>query len=352
MFYSRPDIESPGWDLKALPEPDGSRNHLAETVDGKTVGFRFSSGWLTVRYSETGSRHYTEMERELFCKKIAPFGVTNIFPEQLCDLMGLTVRGQVVAHPSCERMEDTYGWGGQYIDLSGRLTYWRSSHRMLAYGSDDAHNFVARILKALPDAIMIQSEFSEDRLTVRKRQISQLMHSDEHVLIGTGLSHEDVRSHVESGENTNVFPFSLRQWRHSDPMKGDITNKNLIKERHPEQEKTLRYDVINHRQWFFSSQYESDDDYARICMGRVLDIIEDYFKSDVQVIDLQSGRIVSERYTLDHEYGYYSKNFRDWCLEKPERYIAIGYEPPESSIKEQKIFSKSGKSLFYGFRPL
>ncbi|QQG36352.1 MAG: hypothetical protein HYS17_00740 [Micavibrio aeruginosavorus] len=113
MFYSRPDIKPLGWNLKELPVPDGSKNHLAVTTDGKIIGFRFSSGVLHVRYSDPGGTDsFFQMENELYKKAIAPFGTTDIFPEQLCDIIGLTVQGQKIEHPF-EKLEQSKTGGSK-----------------------------------------------------------------------------------------------------------------------------------------------------------------------------------------------------------------------------------------------
>ena len=95
VFYSRPEIEPLGWDLVDLPSPNGSRNFDGLTSDRRPIDFRFSSGWLTVERGDAGAHPDGAME-EILSVPISPFGVMDIYPEQLCDILGLTVKGRRV----------------------------------------------------------------------------------------------------------------------------------------------------------------------------------------------------------------------------------------------------------------
>src|SRR5262252_6155752 len=95
MFYSRPKIEPLHWDLVDLPTPNGSRNFDGLTSDRRPVDFRFSGGWLTVERGAPGASPDDPMEEALSIQ-IAPFGVLDIEPEQICDMLGLTINGRKI----------------------------------------------------------------------------------------------------------------------------------------------------------------------------------------------------------------------------------------------------------------
>src|ERR1043165_1048525 len=123
MFYSRPDIDPLGWDLLDLPTPNGSRNFDARTSDDRPVDFRFSSGWLTVERGEPGAPQDETGTETVLEKQIAPFGVMDIYPEQICDLLGLTVSGEKVVLEDLSPQARGFDWSGQ-------TTYWVSTHRL------------------------------------------------------------------------------------------------------------------------------------------------------------------------------------------------------------------------------
>ena len=350
MFYSRPNIKPLGWDLEELPKPEGSRNHLAKTIDGKIIGFRFSSGWLDVRYSNSGDTDsFFQMKHQYYKNPIAPFGTTRILPEQLCDLLGLTVRGQKIDLPS-EKIEQL---GNDCIDLSGKTTYWKSSHLMLAYGSSDVDELIDKILRVFPDAALLQSKFSRSQKTVKikRRQISFLMDSDEHVLIGVGLGQNDIDRALVS--ETNIFPFRVSFGRQSDVSKGDITRKNFINEKYGANKLDLKYEVINHRLWQFSTEFKTEDSFAQECMKTLLSVINDHFYNELEAINIQTGKLLKRGFDKALDFPSYSKNFYAWCLEKPNRYLSVGYEGPRMTrFSDQDYLTSGEKDVFYGYRPV
>src|ERR1051326_1279076 len=173
MFYSRPNIASLGWDLVALPTPNGSRNFDGLTHDGRPVDFRFSSGWLTVERGKPGADSDDEMETVL-SQQISPFGVIDIDGEQICDILGLTVQGRKTEPERVSHLSRGFDWTGQ-------TTYWRSTHRMLP--QDYAEILTRKISQTFPGSVMVQPKWGT-ALGVRVRQIKFFMNSDEMVSIG------------------------------------------------------------------------------------------------------------------------------------------------------------------------
>ena len=94
MFHSRPNIEPLGWDLVGLPIPNGIKNFDALTYDLRPVYFRFSGGWLTVERDPCNAPPDGPNMETILSVPISPFGVMDIYPEQVCDILGLTVNGQ------------------------------------------------------------------------------------------------------------------------------------------------------------------------------------------------------------------------------------------------------------------
>src|SRR5262245_12122715 len=173
MFYSRPNIEPLGWDLVDLPTPNGSRNFDGLTSDGRPIDFRFSSGWLTVERGQPGASPDGEME-EVLSLQIAPFGIIDIWPEDICDILGLSINGEKVVLEPIPPQNRSFDW-------SGEMTYWRSSHRL--NWDDDPEILVRTIMETFPGSVLIQPSWGSG-LRVRSRQIKFLMKTDEMVSIG------------------------------------------------------------------------------------------------------------------------------------------------------------------------
>src|SRR5271168_4561378 len=121
MFYSRPAIEPLGWDLTDWPQSDGAKYFDAFTSDQRPVSMRFGGGWLSVeRGPKNAPADCADME-EILCVRIAPFGTMDIGPEQLCDILGITVNGNKIYSAGVRT-------GARGFDWSGRTTYWQSTH--------------------------------------------------------------------------------------------------------------------------------------------------------------------------------------------------------------------------------
>jgi hypothetical protein len=91
MFYSRPSIEPLGWDLAEF-RPNGAFAFVGTTTDNRPVDIKYRSGWLQVWSGEPGAPS-TDEERVLVAK-IGPLYHGHMLPEQVCDVLGLTIKGQ------------------------------------------------------------------------------------------------------------------------------------------------------------------------------------------------------------------------------------------------------------------
>ena len=98
MFYSRPKIEPLAWDIVDLPtmSPDSPKHFDAFTSDRRPIDFHFSGGWLTVERGAVDAPIDGGPMQEILSVPIAPFGTMDIEPEQICDILGLTVNGRKI----------------------------------------------------------------------------------------------------------------------------------------------------------------------------------------------------------------------------------------------------------------
>ncbi|MGM0423152.1 MAG: hypothetical protein ACQEQL_08680 [Pseudomonadota bacterium] len=342
MLFSRPDIRPLNWDLKELPVPDGSRNHAAYTSEGWQLDFRFSGGWLTVSLDKDATGDLQNMT-VIIEKHIAPFGTTKIFPEQLCDICGLTVQGEKQS-VSVERVNASNVSSRYYIDLSGTTTYWKSHHLTMLH--DDLDDFLSQAENLYPDMVLLQSKLSlnDDKYVVKWREIEFLLNTDEHVNIGIGSSQPEIKTMVKN--NKLSFPFLIHI--NCGTLRSDVTGKTWV-ENHLKREGTdLDYNVINHRRIHIWVEYRTDDVYAQDCMKKLISLINDFFVSEFYLVNIKNPDRVKGPYTDHYILPSYSKALRDWCLQKKNRFIKINYalKPSENPHEEN-----NKKAVFYGFKP-
>jgi hypothetical protein len=334
MFYSRPKIEPLGWDLVSLPIPNGSRNFDGLTSDRRPIDFRFSSGWLTVERGAAGAPQDDSDMETVLSIPISPFGAMDIQPEQLCDILGLTVNGRKVA-PS--------GIGGlRGFDWSGRTTYWISSHLMMPRW--DAEILTKEISQALPGSILVQPSWEKGPLKVRCRQIKFLMESDVMVTIGVGyhkarLERMLAAEEVPTAEFESVFAHTIEIIR-ADHEGEDPTGRTYIDSRGAGK-LGLDYEVLRHRRYRIRMQYLTEDTQAQSIMQKLLAKIDGHFCRGLQIVNLQTGAIIAEDLSDEEDTKSYSRNLRDWCLERPRRYLSVGINslPNEGAV-------------FVGMRPI
>lgn len=330
MFYGRPAIERLGWDLTALPEPYGSRNFHAVTVDGRPLDMRFSSGWLTLERGAVGASHDDALE-EVLSQQISPFGTIDITPEQLCDILGFTVRGAVVTDA------DDYGMRG--FDWSGRTMTWMSTHRMR--DRDDAEVLTAAICAAAGDTVLLQPEWRWTPARVRCRSIRFLMASDEIVTFAVGLDPARLArlcddDDIPLEEFERLLDPRIDLWRSDSGQ--DLTGRQFLRQRAPDRE--FSYDVTPHRQYHFSIKFRPDDAHAQAVTTRVLQALERHIARGFDVVDLESGAVLHRDLEDEEDTRSYSRALKDWCLERRDRFIAVGTYRDGSSVR------------YVGYRPV
>jgi len=333
MFYSRPAIEPLGWDLLALPTPDGSRNFAARTSDDRPVDFRFSSGWLTVERGDVGASPDDDMD-EVLSMPISPFGIMDISAEQICDILGLTVNRRPAIVPDW-RADRGFDW-------SGRTTYWCSTHSMML--RDDAELLAAKICAAFDDAVMLQNVWLWQPPRVRCRQIKFMLDSDDYARFAIGCDRERVAQILSADEvpleefERVLFPkIYLMRTDHGE----DLSGSRMIRERSaaaPE----FDYHTIQHRHYRIWVEYATDDARAQAMMATLLQVFDSHFCRGLEIVDLETGEILGEDWTDEEDTRSYSVPFKEWCAENARRYLSVGMHREADGSRER----------FVGFRPV
>jgi hypothetical protein len=361
MFFTRPDIQPLGWNLKALPAPNGSQNFDAVTTDGAPVSFRFSGGWLEARRSIVdGTTNFFEMSTVSFLRQIAPFGTTEILPEQLCELLGITVEGKEISHPDVKLFSTgNYFHPGYFINLSGEMTYWRSTHRMSPQG--DIAAFVKDVVKALPNAVLFEHKFGTDYKFSSCRKIEVVDETIKRFCVGIDGDTATVDKMFKTGQEPenkmpldrlDVFPFcivvTLESMRSQLPLPWE---KALAPVNH-----TRAAQIFCH----IHIDFKTDDAIAKKHMAKFIDVIKDYFSWGRKVIDLENGKTVYESSTSPSNFhdssigGHsYSKALKARCNKQAGSYLDVGVTKPESPDFLAHIARSLGKTQFlYGIKPL
>jgi len=184
---------------------------------------------------------------------ISPFGTIDIFPEDICEILGLTVNGKQISAPPVAP-------GGLDFDWSGRTTYWVSTHRMML--RDDAETLVRRISNAFPGSVLLQPSWPEGPLKVRCRQIKFMMPTDTMVSIGVDcdksrLDQMLAAEEVPTEEFNDVIGYRINLIR-ADHEGEDMTLKRHIDARGA-RKLDLDYEVIHHRRYRITTEYATDD---------------------------------------------------------------------------------------------
>jgi hypothetical protein len=337
MFYSRPKVEPFGWDLVDYPTQNGSKHFDATTSDGRPVDFRFGGGWLSVEIGPPGSSPDGPGMKEVLSLPISPFGTMDIQPEQICDILGLTVNGNKI---------DSAGiaTGARGFDWSGNSTYWESTHMMLP--SDDPRIFVQKLRDAFPEGFLVQPEWGSHG-QLRCRQVRFLMASDKIVALGIGPDQAMIEKTL-SGEKISTEEFEATfafciLFVHDEPILGDVTGGKYIHQ-NGAADLGLKYFTIDHRRYRISVQYPTRNQMARVRMKILMTLIDSYFCRGLRAVNLQTGAVIAENLIDDQDKRSYSIALRDRWLEDPSRYLFVGRTIPADE------FGGEG-GVYYGLRP-
>jgi hypothetical protein len=287
---------------------------------------------LTVERGEAGASPDDRME-EVLSVQISPFGIIDIFPEQLCNILGLTVSGHTV---SLSR-----GIPADRFDWSGRTTYWCSTHSMML--RDDAELLAAKICRAFPDVVILQPMWLWQPPRVRCRQVRFLMPFDEIATFAIGpdaarLERMLVADAVPVDEFESIRYPRIDLWC---VERDDLAGSRLIKEKGAEALE-LDYHVIHHCRYRIWIEYKTEDARAHAIVQRLLQVFESHFCRGLEIVDLQTGDVIEEDRIDEEDTKSYSMPFRDWCLERGGRYLSVGVRREEGSEQQR----------FVGYRPI
>lgn len=318
MFYSRPNIDPLGWDLQELPIENGSKNFDATTSDGRPVDFRFSGGWLSVKIGPIGAKRsdYNLLET-VFLQPIAPFGTMDILPEQICDILGITVQGQ--------KISVEYGkMGGRGFDWTGKTT---TLIKTLYTTEAGILSLWAALEKNFPNILILESHLRhENKKWHRSRQ-----HLPKNA-ITTGLHEPNVSKGYQicidpvEGKNTQDLLVEVPM---SDVSSADETREFFkftfglgIRRLGIAQPFKIKFPEIEFADIFtlgMGAEYDTNDEIATAYVAKLLSMLDHLYFSDVDIINLET-KLPRPKLNQWEDY-YFSNDLSDWCMGSDNRYL-------------------------------
>jgi hypothetical protein len=316
MFYSKPNIKPLNIDLEALPEPQGSRNLYARSIDGTHIGIRVSDRNLQVRTSPPdGTKEYLDMNEILLTQVISPYYIDDPDPEVFCDLLGLTVQGEAIkVKEKPSRMQ---------CDLSGNTTYWQSEH--LVYPKADITEFVKSIEKMTSDVVLVRRFYDEGSSTYKKEVTMSISNGDDHVILIFGVSPEEVKKNINSSDDFPYFKsvplyFSIG----TKGVKDDPSGASYYEKSSDFLDKKYNYQTQAIKRFGFATSYNTGNEFAQSLMKQVHKIIMDQFSCALKNVKLDDQKLL-EKFPIEHPYSTWISNaLIDWSNKSPENYLWLG----------------------------
>ncbi|MCH2037933.1 MAG: hypothetical protein MK137_05020 [Rickettsiales bacterium] len=300
----------------ALPVSYGASNHHAITDQGDFLDMRFESGWLTVWIAKQGKESEIIIDHA-----IAPHDIENIMPEQLCYILGLTLDGHEVSHPS--DVIDNYRDEQGYFDLSGTTTTWCMD--IISEPTWDIGAFADKLIEAFPDSVIFQTETNPYTCHQRSRIIDFIMDQDKQATIGIGAD-DQKRQELAKQEliTDSDFPFYLNIIQVPlDDVDGSASlNKQLDHE--PEQGMEVNYKTFKGKRYNLSTVFRNDSTYAQSAIETLNNLTNEYFYSQFETYDLINHNKVHIIYSSYHP--AVSSHIVDWIYEGHNRYAYVCYD--------------------------
>lgn len=312
MFYSRPNLPQLGLDLVDVYGGIGAPSeYWGETADGRAIHLHYDYGQLSISASADRQRP----GEELLNAPIGPGLNGDILLEQICDLAGITVRGERPTLSEGERRKAAeQAW---ILDWSGRTTYWV---REVLVTEEGGRRLERELAAAFPGLKILEADWDDDSPKPRRRflprkTISQCRKS---VIFGFGVDEERfarmmTRDHVARAELDEVFAHHLGfRFRWNDRSSGDslaVTQLSNTRRGIATPESDLLGD--------FETKFATDDELGHAYARRLNEAIEHCFSNWVEGIDLATGDTIRGPRAIN----WYSHDLRDWCVAASHRYL-------------------------------
>jgi hypothetical protein len=319
MYFGRPTLEPLGLDLVDC-EGAGSypTQFYARTADLRPVFIRYGGGRLRVWVGEPGTSSGNMVDDSWWPArapardaKIAGDRDGDIGLEQVCEIAGITIRGEVPPAAPWPRIRD----------FSGRTTYWERGVWLTLTGADD---FVAALARVWPDVTVIQYALKKPGYLRRKR----ISECNFHPILGIGglgakldamLGGEPARN----GDLSAVFKHVIR-------VASRIFLSPAIDHRSSTEALAARGHNVSFAPGTWATLWGETATSDKVGLGFLHQAdaaTNAFFRERVaESIDLASGAVISPRSPY-----WVSPDVDAWCRAEPHRYLlgAVQWDVPK-----------------------
>ena len=335
--------------LVELPKQTYSRSYEATTDKGIHLDMRFSGGWLIVELHKNNEKPSITLLEQ----RISPLGYMDLLPEQICYLLGLTVKGKTIAHPTSELINrlNNNGRSRNFFDFCDNKLHWEQQFLTLLHR--DIGEFTDIIQSTFPEAVLLQSDYNAAANKWRTRQISFIMDQDKSIFIGIGKT--DFELSKLNTETTappsrlQEFPFQIsidQYYSNLDPNGIGHLEQQLKK--FPERKDKIDLNRIRLVRYRISTSIYNDDKYARECLEKILKISGNYFYDNFEAYDLENKERILK--TDEYQLPWISHNLYKWVHELDDSFST--HREPRYCYFTVKYESVQNPSHFIGFKPI
>jgi hypothetical protein len=331
MFFTRPELPVLDLDLIEVRGYSGlTSDFRGRTSDGRPVNICYKSGWLSIEQGAPGADHYGPMTTLLEAGIGDPLH-GEILIEQVCDLTGITIRGERQSLSEEKRRGEAEH--GPILDFSGRTTYWR---RQLLTTRRGVRTFIGALAHAFPDLRILDVQWDEeirDRRVFSKRRfvLRELSDADGGWLCfgGDEAALERILSspHVRLSEIEEAFAHTVSCF--ISPLRSDEQDPSDLSWADSLLSRRLGRKIVFARSSHarLETQFATHDPQGRAFVQKVIEIADACFSNRFEVVDLETGEAVIR------ECDYWcSPDLADWSRAGPDRYLVYSTdddsEPP------------------------
>jgi len=298
-----------------LAEVDGGlgrpSQYRGRTIDGRPIFLGYDNGRLYIATEDEKHR----LGEELISVQIGPMFNGDMLLEQICDLTGITVRGEKPA-----LLDDTWRAVAEkcwVLDWSGKTTYWV---RSLQVTEEGGRRLAHELTGAFPGMCILEVDWDYSgnegkRRYLPRKTISQCRRS---ALLGFGvdsgrLSQMLGREHVMLSELDDVFAHHLDlqfDWGAEADQSSMVPAAAKCGRNLTMPEMRLQASV--------ETQFTTNDPAGRAYAERLIDVMQGCFSTWVEEIDLGTGESIG----APKQATWYSSDLREWCAASPYRFLS------------------------------
>jgi hypothetical protein len=319
MFICRPSVPQLDLDLVEVKGGGSTPTQFwARTADGSPVYIRYRGATLRVYKGSPGDPENSQDMELLLNETIGPILHGVILLEQVCDLTGITVRGEKLAlSEEAWRQAVQKEW---IIDFSGRRVFWERSIRSTFEGTSECER---RLRARFPSLATVVYDYrSGCRLDPipRDRLASGVFGIDaDPAAMDAMLASTSLQPAAE-----DAFTLAI-QWVSTWNLSHDL--KQTPQERAAAGfRRTLPNDLgwtpaLAPSMWgSFRAVFPSASTQARELLDQAIEVMDSCYGNRVSRFDLATGEHID---TLAPEV-WQSNDLREWCRALPDRYLSIG----------------------------